>query len=299
MTRLAHFSDVHLTAKPLGWHPRDWFSKRITGWMNLTLMGRGRRFKQAPAVVKALVREFKERSFDGLAFSGDATGMGFEAEFVAAAHALGVQDITLPPAVAVPGNHDYYTARAIRRGYFEEYFGPWQTGERVGEHTYPFARKAGDVWLIGLNSSTVNRWNWDASGAVGPPQLERFRLLCQTLPPGPRVLVTHYPLRTHLGLVEPRVHRLRDHAAVLEAAIECRVCLWLHGHIHRAFALPATKTIPFPVVCVGSTTQNNRWSYHEYAISPGRADCVRRTYDPDADAFRDAATFQLDLPAAD
>jgi 3',5'-cyclic AMP phosphodiesterase CpdA len=295
--RLAHFSDIHLTAKPLGWRTRDWFTKRATGWVNVRLLGRGRRFKLAPPAVAALLRAIRERKPDAIAFSGDATGMGFESEFMVAAEALGVGDSTLPPAVAVPGNHDYYTHRAVRENLFETYFAPWQFGERVDpEHVYPFARRVGDIWLIGLNSCTPNRWNWDASGAVGLAQLDRLRALCKTFGPGVRVLVTHYPLRTARGLIEPRVHRLRNHDAVLAAAVECKISLWLHGHIHRPFVLYPSGDVPFPVICAGSATQHNRWSYSEYAITGTRLDGVRRVYDPDHDAYRDAEAFELDLP---
>ena len=297
VVRLAHFSDVHLTSKPLGWRPRDWFSKRATGWVNVRLLGRGRRFKQAPTVVAAMMRAIRERKPDALVFSGDATGMGFESEFLVAAKALGVGDESLPPAVAVPGNHDYYTRRAVRGGLFEAYFGPWQVGLRVDDQPYPFARRVGDVWLVCANSSTVNRWNWDASGAIGPDQLRRLRLLCALLNPGVRVLVTHYPVRTARGLVEPRVHRLRDHTAALEAASECGIHLWLHGHIHRGFVLKPSGAIPFPVICVGSSTQNNRWGYNEYVISGMALEGVHRVYDPDHGHFKDAGWFQLDLPS--
>src|SRR5690606_29379808 len=58
--RIAHFSDVHLTAKPLGFRPRDWMSKRFTGWLNVRVLGRGRSFRHAPAVTAALVRTIKE-----------------------------------------------------------------------------------------------------------------------------------------------------------------------------------------------------------------------------------------------
>ncbi len=294
--RLAHFSDIHLTSKPLGWRPRDWFSKRVTGWMNVRLLGRGRRFKQAPAVVAALMRAVRERRPDAIVFTGDATGMGFESEFLVAAKALGVTDETLPPAVAVPGNHDYYTRRAVRGGLFESYFGPWQVGLRVDDRPYPFARRVGDVWLVCANSSTANRWHWDASGAFGPDQLDRLRRLCAMLSPGVRVLVTHYPLRTARAEVEPRVHRLRDHEHALRVASECGIGLWLHGHIHRGFVLKPTGGLPFPVVCVGSSTQNNRWTYNEYAIAGTKLEGLHRVYDPDHDQFRDAGFFELDLP---
>jgi len=294
--RLAHFSDIHLTSPKLGWRPRDLASKRVTGWVNVKLLGRGRRFRHAVAVVAAMMSEIRQRSFDGLVFSGDATGMGFASEFAVAALALGVADPDSPPAVAVPGNHDYYTRRAVRDGRFEEHFAPWQIGERVDEHPYPFARKVGHVWLIAVNSSTVNRWHWDASGAIGIDQLERLKRLCDRLDPGPRILVTHYPLRTEQGLVEPRVHQLRDHRHALRTAIDCGVSLWLHGHLHRPFILAPSAAIPFPIVCVGSSTQTDRWAYHDYTIEDSRVLAVRRIYRVVENSFDDHSRFEFDLP---
>ena len=295
MLRLAHFSDVHLTAKPLGWHPRDLFSKRVTGWVNVRMLGRGKSFRFAPQVVAALRRDWPGRELDGLVFSGDATGMGFESEFAAASHALGVDDLALPPGVAIPGNHDYYTHRATRRRYFEQYFAPWLTGHRLTADTYPFAKQVGHVWLVCTNSSTVNRWNWDASGKLGDAQLARTRALCESLSPGPRIMVTHYPLRTARGDIEPRVHQLRDHAAALACAKACGIGLWLHGHIHKAFVLPASAEIPFPIVCGGSTTQQNRWGYHEYAIDGYECTMVRRVYELAGDRFVDSETHRFTL----
>jgi hypothetical protein len=111
------------------------------------------------------------------------------------------------------------------------------------------------------------------------------------------VLVTHYPLRTAHGQVEPRVHRLRDHQAALACAAECGIGLWVHGHIHRGFHLPASgASVPFPLVCAGSATQDNRWSYLEYAIDGQRVEATVRTYHPDPGGFRDASFFQVDMP---
>ena len=79
MVRLAHFSDIHLTARPLGWRVRDAFNKRPTGWVNVKVLGRGHRFRHANDVTAALRREFAGRGFDQLVFSGDATTLGFPA----------------------------------------------------------------------------------------------------------------------------------------------------------------------------------------------------------------------------
>jgi 3',5'-cyclic AMP phosphodiesterase CpdA len=293
--RLAHFSDLHLTATPLGWRVRDVLSKKATGWVNVKLLGRGRRFKHALAVTAALRRDLATRGFDHLVFSGDATTLAFESEMKLAAEALGVTDPTLPPGLAVPGNHDYYTRFVERIGLFETYFAKWQEGERVDGKPYPFARRAGPAWLIGVNSCTANRMTWDATGRIGEAQLDRLRTLCATLSPGPRILVTHYPLRNAKGKVEVRTHRLRDHAEALAAAAECGISLWLHGHLHRPFFLPAGGDRPFPIVCGGSASQTRRWGYHDYTIEENQLRAVRRVYDVKAGEFRDALAFDLEL----
>ena len=116
MIRLAHFSVIHMTSPRLGWRRRDALNKRPVGWMNVKLLGRGKRFRHADDVAAALRREFGGRGFDQLVFSGDATTMGFPAELRAAAARLGVGDSSLPRGLAVPGNHDVYVRRSVRDG---------------------------------------------------------------------------------------------------------------------------------------------------------------------------------------
>src|SRR5437879_1010768 len=124
--RLAHLSDVHISAERLGWRLRDYFNKRWTGWINYRWLGRRRRFRRGGEVLSAIVREFTERRPDHVIFSGDATALGFEPEFAHAAEMLRVGNPAMPPGLAVPGNHDYYTRATARSGLFEKYFAPWQ-----------------------------------------------------------------------------------------------------------------------------------------------------------------------------
>src|SRR3954470_14026345 len=120
--RLVHFSDVHITTRRLGWRRRDFVSKRVTGALNMRLLGRGKRFRHASEVAGVMVRELRERRPDHLIFSGDATALAFEEEFAEAARVLGVEDADMPPGLAVPGNHDCYVARPVRDRLFEKYF---------------------------------------------------------------------------------------------------------------------------------------------------------------------------------
>ena len=71
--------------------------------------------------------------------------------------------------------------------------------------------------------------------------------------------------------------------------------LWLHGHKHAWYVLPAGEHLPFPTICVGSSTQSQRWGYHEYEIEGRKLRGLRRVYDPAAGAFVDADTFELEL----
>lgn len=292
--RLAHFSDVHLTAPRRGWRARDALSKRAVGWANLNLLGRAAHFANATRAAAALRTDCATRRFDALVFSGDATALGFASEMRAAADALGVGTSTVP-GVAVPGNHDLYVGRAASERAFSTAFGPWLEGTRLGSHPFPFARKVGHVWLVVLNSAQPNFLAWDARGRVGAQQLDRFRELCASLGDGPRIVVSHYPLLMEGHRPEPRWHRLRDWRAARDTAAACGVKLWLHGHRHRWYVLPRAAEVPFPAVCAGSATQEHRWGYCEYEIEGTALRGLRRTFDPSAGAYADAERFELEL----
>lgn len=296
--RLAHFSDIHITQGKPGWRAADVFSKRLPGWINLRLFGRGYRFRHAPKVLEALASELPSRNLNHLVFSGDASALGFESEVQRAARLLKVGEAGRPLGIAVPGNHDYFTNKSVSEGAFERCFGAWQVGQRVDDSIYPFAQKVGHLWLIGVNSCTSNRWPWDASGEVGEDQLNRLERLLAQLGPGLRILVTHYPVLRANRRREPRVRALRDLDRMLEVAARGGIRLWLHGHRHDRFHhSPDDGHVPFPVVCAGSATQSGRWSYAEYTLNGEALRGCRRVYDRQVGHFVDRETFDIDLSA--
>jgi 3',5'-cyclic AMP phosphodiesterase CpdA len=293
--RLAHFSDVHLTTRPLGWALHDLRTKKLSGWFHLRALGRGRQFRLAHDVARALVAAFRERRPDHLVFSGDATALGFATETGHAARWLHVGDVDLPPGLAVPGNHDYYTRASVRAAAFERDFAPWQTGERVDGEVYPFAQRVGPLWLVAVNSCTANLRPWDASGAVGPAQRDRLRVLLRQLTAGPRVLVTHYPVCLADGRPESRWHGLRDLEATVRIAADGGIGLWLHGHRHHPYVVGKPPNAPFPVICAGSATQMGIASYGEYVITGRQLVGRRRVYNIANAAFQDAEMFEIEI----
>jgi 3',5'-cyclic AMP phosphodiesterase CpdA len=294
--RLAHLSDIHISVPHPGWQMRDLLTKRLTGWINLRLLGRGRRFRRGEEILAVLMTELHRLRPDRVIFSGDATALSFEREFQRAAILLGLTQGEHLPGLAVPGNHDYYITRAAQSGLFERYFAPWLQGERIGEALYPFAQRAGPFWLVGVNAGVPNWLPWDAGGEVGPDQLGRLEVLLSQLSPGPRILVIHFPIYQAQGKKEIHSRNLGDLDQVLALAARGGVCLWLHGHRHDAYFHPASDQIPFPVICAGSATHRDRWSYHLYTITGPRLLGVKRTFHPEEGIFRDAGSFELTLP---
>jgi 3',5'-cyclic AMP phosphodiesterase CpdA len=291
--RLAHVSDIHVTARS-AWRREDWLNKRLAAWVNLRVLGRGYRFRRADEVLDALRRDLDQRRPDRLLFSGDATAMGFPEEVARAAELLRVGG---RPGLAVPGNHDYCTRSAMLSGDFERHFAPWQTGERLDDgDVYPFAQRAGDFWLVAVNSATANRWAWDARGLVGLRQVRRLERLLGRLEGGRRVLVTHYPVARRSGRPEHPGRQLRDLEALVGVARRGGVCLWLHGHIHDPYHHPRLDAAPFPVICAGSATQTGHWSYGEYLVHGDRLRASRRVFDPAAGGFVEGEAFEIDLP---
>jgi 3',5'-cyclic AMP phosphodiesterase CpdA len=303
MIRLAHLSDIHITATPLGWQPKDWFSKRLTSWFNHRCLGRGHRFCQAEEVLTLLMRDVKERGVEHILFSGDATALGFENELRRAAELL---EVNARSGLAVPGNHDYLTKGAERSGLFERVFAPWQTGLRpAGVHyppltthpvdeTYPFAQRLGPAWVIAVNSAVGNFLAFDASGRVGQAQRDRLRRLLAELSPGPRILVTHYPVCLSDGRRGEKTFRgLHDLSEVVKIAAAGGVSVWLHGHRHHAFVLAHCDLAPFPVICVGSATQTNRWSYNECTVEESQLLVSRRSFNPVEKRFGESASFKI------
>ncbi|MFO0880591.1 MAG: metallophosphoesterase [Gemmataceae bacterium] len=290
--RLAHVSDIHVTAPCPSWRREDWLNKRLAAWLNLRVLGRGYRFRRAADVLTAFDAEWAQRRPDCLLFSGDATAMGFEEETALATRLLRVEE---RPGLAVPGNHDYCTRTAMLSGIFERHFAPWQVGIRVDEAVYPYARRVGPVWLVAVNSATANRWAWDARGAVGSDQLDRLERLLPQLDEAPRILVTHYPIALASGQPERRVRLLRDLQSLIAVAARGGIALWLHGHRHNAYFHPQGELAPFPVICAGSTTQTGLWSYGEYIVDGRTLVASQRSYDPASNAFRAGPAFQVEL----
>jgi 3',5'-cyclic AMP phosphodiesterase CpdA len=171
------------------------------------------------------------------------------------------------------------------------------TGERVGEHLYPFGRRVGPLYIAAVNSCRWNYWSWDSTGEVGAAQIERLETLlrCPAADGAIKILVTHYPIALATGLPEVKHRRLRDLDDLLRVAVQGGVQLWLHGHRHHSYVVPATPGRPITALCVGSGTMSNHWSYGEYLFEDGSMLVRQYTYQPEQGHYVQKQEQRLEL----
>jgi 3',5'-cyclic AMP phosphodiesterase CpdA len=297
--RLAHFSDVHFTEAPFRIPWQHLVSKRILGWVNLTVFRRYPVFAGTREVAEALVRDLAEVRPDHIISTGDLTGISLPSEF-AAARAAFAPLLARNGISGIPGNHDVYVRSAVRQDLYGGSFGAWTRtvltreefpAELRASYPYPLLEFLGDdVALISLHDVRPT-WLHDSSGRVGKTQtrmLERV-LADERLSGKTRVLALHTGLSRGDGSPDRFLHGLRDAARVQEAAARGGVALVIHGHIHRRFVIPAGARFPYAVANPGSVTSSrHERAYHLYDLAPGgRIEVRARRYDPARKAFAD------------
>jgi len=277
--RLAHFSDIHITSAPRDVPWRSLLSKRVVGWANLKFLGRHAELRDAARITKALVDDIAEIAPDHVLFTGDLTGLSLREEFEAAATVLAPL-LDGDRATGIPGNHDVYTRRAVRAGYYQRLFGAWEVSDR--EPSPPIVRQLGDsLALVALVDARPAAWH-DSSGAVGDDQLRRLEecLADPAIRTRRKVLALHYGPRRADGTPDTRLHGLRDADRVLEIAASGGVDLIVHGHLHRRFVLPCGDGTPVTIANPGSATYGaGDRAYHVIEIDDAGLRLIARRWD--------------------
>lgn len=245
MFTLAHLSDLHMAARPVG---AQLLSKRGLGLIN---WHRKRRAIHRPEVLDAITRDLKALRFDHIAVTGDLVNFSLAEEYKRARawlDALGApRDITV-----VPGNHDVYV-----RGVEQcpaEYWGDFMRGDD-GVQRFPFLRRRGDVALIAL-STGLPTGPFMATGRLGARQLGRLAELLEQTNGLCRVVLIHHP---PLGPARRFLRRLVDSAGLRQVLAAKGAELLLHGHNHvRSIVWLEGPRGKFPAVGVPSASALTR-----------------------------------------
>lgn len=262
--RILHFSDVHLPFPPNALRdPAIFHPKRLISLLNLRVH-RAEKYAAAQQKLDGLCDFLRREPVDWILYSGDTMNQGLEKEYMDDISPLSrTLSMARAGALAVPGNHDYYTRAALR--HYRRFFAPrLPTGDRPDLRTpsgFPLVLFMGpDAVAIGLNSAVPHFPFWDSSGSLNPRELEVLSLLLADSDICQRkwiFLMTHYPF-----LDTDFLHGLRGTAPfwkLLETAGVTNRVVLLHGHNHRIYAKRTPSGIP--VYCAGSLSKRDAESF--------------------------------------
>ncbi|MBC7171849.1 MAG: metallophosphoesterase, partial [Polyangiaceae bacterium] len=158
MTRILHFSDVHVERGFSGVPISAFLNKRAIGFANLRLR-RGPHFMEAIVKMNALALFMEEERVDVCVCTGDHTALGTHPELRLAREVI--DPLTKAPLgmVTVPGNHDVYLPDATD-GRFEKHFGDLlgtDLPELASDGVWPQVRLiSDDLAIIAINTARPN-----------------------------------------------------------------------------------------------------------------------------------------------
>lgn len=231
--KIAHLSDLHvLDLNGTRW--TQFLNKRLTGLANLA---GARRNAHPIEIARKLGVSVRDAGAEHVLITGDLTNLSLPSELKAAQEV--VQAIGPPEFVTlIPGNHDVYTAGALRTSRFEEafdgYLPPLAGASGTGRDRYPIARTiAPHVRVYGL-SSAIPTPPFFAWGEVGGEQLKRLvdAVAAEPAEVTVRIVLVHHNLHTRGRLAE-RTAQLRDRAELAAVLRKIRATALLHGHTHE------------------------------------------------------------------
>ena len=226
--KVVHAGDLHVWRVAIP--PSEClYPKRWLGSANLVL---NRAAKFPPAFREPALAAIAAEEPDLMVFTGDFTQGSLASEFRECARLFAPIFGTLGNRLfALPGNHDVYTRRSVRKRLLAKHL-PWA-------HTAPATRLdlPGALTLVGVNHSEP--FLLKSNGRVRRHAQEALRAILGACQKDQRtvILVGHYPYATPPEHPESPEHKLLGEDLFAELIAEFRPPLYLHGHKHVRWAL--------------------------------------------------------------
>jgi len=197
-------------------------------------------------VCAALVNDLLREAPDLIVLTGDITQRARRAEFRAAGAFL--CSLAPIPILALPGNHDLPLFDLLTRfikpyRYYKQYIDPvlaplWQGDE---------------VAVLGVNSTRVLRHK---HGFLPANIVQSVAQRLAELPQPFKVVALHHPLAVITS--DDRNNRVRAAEEALDAWISAGADLFLGGHIHLPYCIPASATSRQVVILQAGTAVSTR-----------------------------------------
>lgn len=226
--RILHFGDLHVWRAEFVWreayHPKRWL-----GPLNLALR---RAHAFPPAYRRPVMDAVLAENADIVVFTGDFSTFSLESEFSEAARLFApLHERYGKRLFAIPGNHDRYTARSLRRKLLEKHL-PWVRQDPVSR------LDLSNTWtLLGVDHAVPLRFR--SNGIVSESTQTALRDELQRLKQQQKnvILAGHFPYATPVAYPESWEHKLLGEEKFAALLREFPPAVYLHGHKHVRWAL--------------------------------------------------------------
>lgn len=250
-----HFSDIHVPAAPT---LLELNVKRAFGAANY-LLRRQKQFEEGVEVLESFSTFLRQHvKPDLLICSGDTTVTGSWSELFYAKEVLLQMPNTrlheIAPLVLIPGNHDQYQEDSMLEKRFDVVFGSVTK-------TLPWMRTFEEADLFAVNAAVPRNNFWDSRGEISNAQLGWLEQSVSESSAAWQVMLCHYPLVTHHGTLDHKMHRMLN-AEHVRGKVKGQKRVWLSGHIHRPYHVHHD----LHHFCAGSLTDSRYRSFWVYDI---------------------------------
>lgn len=234
------------------------------------------------AVCAALRNDLLREAPDLIVLSGDITQRARQAQFRAARAFL--DSLSSIPVLALPGNHDLPLFDLFTR-----FTAPYR---RFMHHICPTLApvwQGAEVAVVGVNSTRVLRHK---NGVLSTDMVQEVARRLATLPQPFKVVALHHPL----AVITPgdRSNRVRGADEALAAWTSAGADIFLGGHIHLPYCIPAGPASRQAVILQAGTAvstrrrggQPNSFNLVRFETSGNRHMVIeQRDYDASAGVF--------------
>lgn len=219
--KIVHFGDIHVWKLPFAAYD-PFYMKRYTGAVNL-LLNRRRKFPRhlGEKVVESILAE----EADLVVFSGDMTTAALKSEFSAASRLFApIHEKWKDRFFVIPGNHDRYTARSIRKDWYARYF-PY--GKISGVRTMEL-----DAQTVVVGYDASRDFLLRSNGLFTGRLADQLHQTLAALQDKRVILVGHYPVDYPAEVKIDKKHEMIHREMLKEIMEEFPPVLYLHGHKH-------------------------------------------------------------------
>ena len=227
---IIHFGDIHCWQ--LNMPLNDLFyPKRYLGTANLWL---NRRKKFPPILGRTVLQEIEKQDADLLVFSGDLTTQSLPAEFATAAELFKpLRKKWGSRFILIPGNHDRYTPKSVKKQLFEKHFPYGQLNSQrllvreIDDQSVAIGFDASRPFKIRSNGLMDDELTTALRDELSRQQTAEKRV----------VLVGHFPASYPSHVPAKWDHELIDRHKLQALIDEFNPLCYLHGHKHERWRM--------------------------------------------------------------